>query len=205
MLFRSLGRGSPRNGADVWLRQLLDLLGFGSYFLLPILTVIGLLAWHHVAHDRWKFSPAVLLGMAAECLLWALLLIGIARLQEGFWPLAVAVEDGPLGGILASFVGYCGAGLYEEVLFRLLLLPAVTWLLHKAGLSPVAACAWAVLLTSMLFSGAHYVGPLGDTFTLFGFTFRMVAGLFFSIVFLARGFGIAAGSHAAYDVLVGML
>ena len=29
----------------------------------------------------------------------------------------------------------------------------------------------------------------------------MLAGLFFAAVFLYRGFGIAAGSHAVYDIL----
>jgi membrane protease YdiL (CAAX protease family) len=197
-----LGHGTPRNGADVWLRQLLDLLGFGAYFLLPLLTVVGLLAWHHVAHDRWHFSAGVLLGMAAESLLWAFLLIGIARLQETLWPLAV--DQGPVAGLLARFVGFCGAGLYEEVLFRLLLLPAVIWLLERWGQTRLSAASWGVLLTSLVFSGAHYVGPLGDTFTLYSFTFRTLAGLFFSLVFLARGFGIAAGAHAAYDLLVGL-
>ena len=197
-----LGHGTPRNGADVWLRQLLDLLGFGAYFLLPLLTVVGLLAWHHVAHDRWHFSAGVLLGMAAESLLWAFLLIGIARLQESLWPLAV--DQGPVAGLLARFVGFCGAGLYEEVLFRLLLLPAVIWLLERWGQTRLSAASWGVLLTSLVFSGAHYVGPLGDTFTLYSFTFRTLAGLFFSLVFLARGFGIAAGAHAAYDLLVGL-
>lgn len=209
-----LGRGSPRNGADVWLRQMLDLLGFGSYFLLPLLTALGLVAWHHMAHDRWRFSPTVLLAMAAECLLWAFLLIGIARLQERLWPLAIAATggilplaaaEGPLMGLLAQFVGYCGAGLYEEVLFRLLMLPAVIWLLKKWGLAPAVACGWSVVFTSVLFSAAHYVGPLGDAFTPYSFTFRAVAGAFFSLVFLLRGFGIAAGTHAAYDVLVGAL
>ena len=28
--------------------------------------------------------------------------------------------------------------------------------------------------------------------------------MFFSVVFIYRGFGIAAGSHAAYDILVGL-
>ena len=197
-----LGHGTPRNGADVWLRQLLDLLGFGAYFLLPLLTVVGLLAWHHVAHDRWNFSAGVLLGMAAESLLWAFLLIGVARLQESLWPLAV--DQGPVAGLLARFVGFCGAGLYEEVLFRLLLLPAVIWLLERWGQTRLSAASWGVLLTSLVLSGAHYVGPLGDTFTLYSFTFRTLAGLFFSLVFLARGFGIAAGAHAAYDLLVGL-
>lgn len=212
-----LGRGTPRNGADVWLRQLLDACGFGAYFLLPAVTIVGLLAWHHVEHDRWHFSPAVLLGMAGECVLWAVALVGIARLQQQLWPLEfqsiaawpLAAAPGPpaglLEGALARIIGYCGAGLYEEVLFRLLLLPAVAWLLGRLGSGPIAAAAWAILITSTLFSLAHYVGPLGDTFELYSFSFRLAAGVFFSIVFLLRGFGIAAGTHAFYDLLVGLL
>jgi hypothetical protein len=195
-----LGRGTPRNGADVWLRTLLDQLGFGQYFLLPALTIIGLLAWHHVEHDRWRFSPGVLGGMAVESGLWATVLFGIAILQNRFWPLAVGLDE----GIVARLVAFCGAGLYEEVLFRLLLLPAVTWVAARLGAGPLAAAVWGVTGSSVLFSLAHYVGPLGDTFDLHSFTFRFLAGVFFAILFAARGFGIAAGSHAAYDILVGL-
>jgi hypothetical protein len=211
-----LGRGTPRNGADVWLRQLLDACGFGAYFLLPALTVVGLLAWHHVEHDRWHFSPGVLLGMAGECVLWAMGLIGIARFQQEAWPLTVegwppAVHGLPVAaagiweGVFARIVGYCGAGLYEEVLFRLLLLPVVAWLLGRLGMGPIAAAGLAILATSTLFSLAHYVGPLGDTVELYSFTFRLAAGVFFAMVFLLRGFGIAAGTHALYDLLVGLV
>jgi len=195
-----LGRGSPRNGADVWLRTLLDHLGFGQYFLLPVLTVLGLLAWHHVEHDRWRFSPAVLVGMAGESVLWAAVLLGIARLQDRFWPLAAGAAE----GVLARLVAFCGAGLYEEVLFRLLLLPAVAWCAARLGAGPLAAPFWGVIGSSLLFSWAHYVGPLGDVFDPYSFTFRFLAGVFFAILFELRGFGIAAGSHAAYDILVGL-
>ena len=197
-----LGRSSPRNGADVWLRHLLDSLGFGGYFLLPVLTLLGLLAWHHVEHDRWRFSPWVLVGMAAECVLLAVVLVGLARLQGRFWPLHAAPGA---DGMLARFVGFCGAGLYEEVLFRLLLLPAVAWIMTRIGAGRVAALVWSALVTSVLFAAAHYVGPLGDPFELYSFTFRTLAGLFFSLLFVVRGFGIAAGTHAAYDMLVGLL
>ncbi len=195
-----LGRGSPRNGADVWLRTLLDQLGFGQYFLLPVLTVVGLLVWHYVEHDRWKFSIGVLAAMAGECVLWAAALVGIARLQSQFWPLAVGTGE----GFFARLIAYCGAGLYEEVLFRLLLLPAIAWLLVQFGTSSVVATVWAVVVSSVLFSLAHYVGPLGDAFDPYSFTFRFLAGGFFAILFSVRGFGIAAGSHAAYDMLVGL-
>jgi membrane protease YdiL (CAAX protease family) len=197
-----LGRGSPRNGADVWLRQLLDAMGFGSYFLLPTLTVIGLLAWHHIEHDRWRFSPVVLAGMAVECVLWAAALIGVARLQDRLWPLAAAVAG---DGVFARLVAFCGAGLYEEVLFRLLLLPILVWVFQRVGFSTVAAGFWGLVSSSVLFSLAHYVGPLGDAFAIYSFTFRFLAGLFFAILFTLRGFGIAAGSHAVYDIFVGLL
>ena len=195
-----LGRGTARNGADVWLRTLLDHLGFGQYFLLPALTIVGLLAWHHVEHDRWRFSPGVLGAMAFECVIWAAVLYGIAILQNRFWPLAAGLDE----GLMARLVAFCGAGLYEEVLFRLLLLPAVTWIAARLGAAPLAAAAWGVVGSSVLFSLAHYVGQLGDTFDLHSFTFRFLAGVFFAILFEARGFGIAAGSHAAYDILVGL-
>jgi membrane protease YdiL (CAAX protease family) len=164
--------------------------------------VIGLLAWHHVEHDEWRFRPAVLAGMAVECVLWATALVGVARLQDRFWPLAAGIAaDGPL----ARLVAFCGAGLYEEVLFRLLLLPALVWLFSRLGFSAAAAGLLGLVGSSVLFSLAHYVGPLGDAFTLYSFTFRVLAGLFFAVLFSLRGFGIAAGTHATYDMLVGLV
>jgi hypothetical protein len=207
-----LGRGSPRNGADVWLRELLESLGFGQYFLLPVATVAGLLAWQFLAHDRWKLSLAVLPGMVAESVLWAVVLVGVGRLQQSMWPLELwPLDVGPpgfaagWGGVVARIVGYCGAGLYEEVLFRLLLLPVGVWLFGRFGCEPVAAGGWALLVSSVLFSAAHYVGPLGDTFEIGSFTFRVIAGMLFAMLFLVRGFGIAAGTHFFYDLLVGLV
>ena len=211
-----LGRGSPRNGADVWLRQLLDALGFGQYFLLPLLTVVGLLAWQFLAQDRWRLSLAVMPGMVAECVLWAVVLVGVGRLQQSLWPFprgALQWESLLQWGfdagdawpaVLARLIGYCGAGLYEEVLFRLLLLPIAVWAFQRLGCTALAAGCWALALSSLLFSAAHYVGPLADTFALYSFTFRAVAGLFFAMLFLLRGFGIAAGTHFFYDLLVGL-
>jgi hypothetical protein len=210
-----MGRGSPRNGADVWLRHLLDAVGFGQYFLLPLLTLAGLLTWQFLAHDRWRVSLRVMPGMAAECVLWAVVLVGVARLQQSLWPFQTGLFPWewlqvPGGGgvvwhsALARIIGYCGAGLYEEVLFRLLILPIAVWAFERLGCSTLAAGFWAVLLSSLLFSAAHYIGPLGDAFGLYSFTFRAVAGSFFALLFLLRGFGIAAGTHFFYDVLVGL-
>jgi membrane protease YdiL (CAAX protease family) len=189
--------------------------GFGQYFLLPILTCGALLAWHHLNRDRWRFGWSVLYGMFAECVLLGLLLLGAARLQSALLASLSMHEFASVAGFerTGHVVAFFGAGIYEELLFRLMLLPAVVMLLRAAGVERSGSLCTAVLVTSLLFAAAHYrmefaVGPIqwamphGDAFEWMSFGFRFLAGTFFSIVFLQRGFGIAAGTHALYDILV---
>jgi hypothetical protein len=208
-----LGTTAVRNGADVWLRQMLDVFGFGQYFLLPALTVGLLLAWHHVSRDRWQLAPWVLYVMFAECAVLGLLLVCVARLQLMFVNHALADSAEParaaLGGLLAGngqlvgrLVGFLGAGVYEEALFRLTLLPGVAACARRLGARPGLRIASAIAMTSLLFAVAHYVGPHGESFDATSFTFRFVAGVFFAVLFVYRGFGIAAGTHALYDIFV---
>ena len=199
----------PRNGAEVWLRRFLNDIGLGQhYFLLPILVVAVLLGWQHVSGRTWRIERWVLMGMAIESLLLACLLIVIARTQATWFPIAWHQETGVyLAAIemspLVELVNFFGAGFYEEVLFRLLLLPLVAWILRKAGLIEGQSWGWAILGTSVIFAAAHHFGALGDPWALRPMVFRTVAGCFFGVLFLARGFGITAWSHALYDVIVG--
>ncbi len=205
-----LGPGEVRNGAEVWLRQLLSLMGLGEYFLLPLVTVGILVGWHFLAKRPTRLTAGLLAGMMLESLGLALLLVGIAHFQA--WLMSV-YSDQPPGtwlagepqGLSSRLVCFAGAGLYEELLFRLVMLPACFALLAACKLRPAPAAAWAVLLSSLAFSAAHYLGPLGDEWQISSFVFRTLAGAIFAVVFLARGFGIVACTHAAYDVLVGIL
>jgi len=212
-----LGRQAVRNGADVWLRQFFDAVGFSQYFLLPVVTVGLLLAWHHVARDRWQLSAGVLYVMFAECAVLGLVLLGLARVEG-------VIADGALWGggeseqvrlalpwvaagrsaFLGRMLAYVGAGVYEEMLFRLLLLPPVAVIARYLGARPAVRVAGAVIVTSLVFSAAHYVGPHGEAFEAFTFFFRFTAGAFFAILFVYRGFGIAAGTHALYDIFVSL-
>ena len=207
-----LGPSAMRNGAEVWLRSLLELLGFGQYFLLPVLTVGLLLGWHHMTRDRWYVPTQVFYGMAGECTSLALVLVVIAHLQGAILGsiLPMSMETTPplanfITQKIAKAIGFFGAGIYEEVLFRLMLLTGLVSVFHLLGAPPLRAAWGAIAVSSLLFSLAHYVGPQGDTFTLFSFLFRFVAGAFFAILFVKRGFGIAAGTHALYDIIVGLL
>ena len=215
-----LGRQAARNGVDVWLRGFLDLLGTGQYFLLPVLTVGILLGWHYTQRLPWRLQRTVLLGMGVECLLLAICLRIVLQLELAVWltlrgagggvAMSVPTPHGAVGA-LGGMIGFLGAGVYEELLFRLILLSGTIYVLTRSGLSLRDGRVVGVLLISALFSAAHYVGASGEAVApgawtfWFGAVFRFLAGVFFSVLFVFRGFGIAVGSHAAYNVLVKIL
>jgi membrane protease YdiL (CAAX protease family) len=93
-----------------------------------------------------------------------------------------------------------GAGIYEELLFRVLLVSGIAALGLALGLRKALAVGLGIVLSALIFSAFHYLGPFGDALTLPSFTFRTIAGLLLSGLYVARGFGIAAWTHALYDV-----
>ncbi len=208
-----LGPQAMRNGADVWMRQLLDWLGFSQYFLLPLLTVGLLVGWHYLTRQPWRISVSVLYAKLAECVLLAVALVVIARVQgtllslvtpgQENWAMHASIGE-VVEGVFRRFVVFVGAGIYEELLFRLVMLSLAAWLLRFCGCGSNLSLAGAALSTSLMFAAAHHLGMLGEPFQWYTFLFRMTAGLFFATLFIYRGFGVAAGTHAVYDVLVGL-
>jgi hypothetical protein len=199
-----LGPEAPQNGADVWLRQSLTFLGFRAYFLLPVLTVGVLLGWHHVLRQPWHVSRIVFLGMFGECLSLATILWFSWKLYLVVWQAVAPSLALNIGGIVGTIICFLGAGIYEELLFRVILLNFAIGLLAWMDAGPKASVIGGIVLTSLLFSGAHYVGRAGEVFVWQTFLFRFLAGAYFAVLFRYRGFGIAAGTHAFYDVLVGL-
>jgi hypothetical protein len=201
-----------RTGADAWMRQVLAALGLTDHWFPPLFLAIVLLAWQAVAAREWRFSPVVLLGMAVESVVLAVALVGLSKLVDlGFENLERAppslLEAGPPTPIaerpLALLIGFLGAGVYEEALFRLLLVPLFFALLRLLQAPAVLASTLAVTASALLFSLAHHAGMPGESFTWFAFIFRWLAGVYFAWVFVLRGFGVAVGTHTAYDILVG--
>lgn len=204
-----LGPHALRNGADTWLRTALESIGFGQYFLLPILTCGILLAWHHTRQDAWRMQGSILTTMAMESALFAFVLFGLAHLQRSLFSTVTASLLGdslPATAFVtvSRLIGYCGAGIYEELLFRLIMLPIAAAAFRSCGCSARSSWAWGILASSLFFSAAHYHGfaAAGYAFDWYTFSFRFAAGLFFAGLFVARGFGIAVGAHAIYDILV---
>jgi hypothetical protein len=205
-----LGGGPAlRAGADSWVRQALAAVGQNDQWLPPLVLVLGLIAWQAADPRGWRFDPRCLAGMAVESLLLAVALIGLSKLiDHGFaqldaektGALAVGAKPNPA---LASFLGFLGAGVYEEALFRLLLIPLLFGALRLLQTPTVLAHTLAVTGSALAFSIAHHAGAPGEVFTWYAFIFRWAAGVYFAWVFVARGFGVAVGTHTAYDIFVG--
>jgi len=112
------------------------------------------------------------------------------------------------GGIAAESFGTrvvmsLGAGVYEETVFRLGIMAGLAALLERGvGLRRWIAALIALAVSSLLFSAMHHIPPYGDPFTIGVFTFRVLAGACFALIFWFRGFAVAVYTHALYDLYV---
>ena len=123
---------SIRNGADYWMRTALNDAGIDA-FVLPAGIIGILLIWHRYGGYPWRLSRDTLVGMFGESLLLAVCLLFVAQIQDmafqcwlpgeitirgdaaGERPV-LSIDAGQLGPRLISYVG---AGVYEELMFRL--------------------------------------------------------------------------------------
>jgi Type II CAAX prenyl endopeptidase Rce1-like len=198
-----------QNGADSWMRWAIGRLGFSPAYVLPFVILLVFTGWQVWTREPWKMDGEVMLGMLGESLVLAVGLMVIGRVQDiAFHRIEasqVVASIGDSATTLDRLVSYVGAGIYEETMFRLILLPAVYYCLIALGIPSPVSMTLSMTASALAFAAAHHIGPLSEPFVWFNFIFRWVAGLFFASVFALRGFGIAVGAHAAYDILVGVL
>jgi hypothetical protein len=163
---------------------------------LPALAVVGiLLTWHIARSDSWRVRWGTLAGMMVESAALGIPLLAMSALSAHYLPL-LATESDWRGLIVLSL----GAGIYEELVFRLIgftLLHLV--LVDVLGLPRALGVGLVVVMSAVLFAAYHHLGP--EPFGWRNFAFRTAAGVYFGAIFVLRGFGITAGSHAAYDVI----
>ncbi|HKW48688.1 MAG TPA: CPBP family intramembrane glutamic endopeptidase [Gemmatimonadaceae bacterium] len=203
-----------RNGADVLLKEAFIAVAGRNGPLIFIASVIAIGIWF-VARDIKRTSqgirPVIFGGMLAEAIALAAIfgvVIGTltTKLLGSLHVLSMlAVAPGPIAHMSwpTKLMLSLGAGLYEELLFRVLLVSALAALGRVVfGFGVKGAGVFATIVGALIFSAFHYVGPFGDPFSLTSFTFRAISGVAFSALYLLRGFGITAWTHALYDAFL---
>lgn len=200
-----------RNGADVMLQAVFIWLAGSWGPRLFMICVIGVGAWliaKDLRANRGNLTPSVLGGMLLESvclsLVFGVVVSGLTAALLGSPPptMAIVFDQHELSRSTLVMLSI-GAGIYEELLFRVVLVGAIAWGAKRLlGWRPLVAGIAATVLGALIFSAFHYIGPFGDRLEVYSFVFRTIAGLFFSGLYLLRGFGITAWTHALYDVFL---
>jgi hypothetical protein len=203
------GHAELRNGADAMLRAAFTAVAGarGPLIFMAAIILLGVgLVIRDLRASRDRIRPIVFLGMIGEAaalagifgfvigvttakLLGSLHALSIGPLAQTSWPTRLMLS--------------LGAGLYEELFFRVLLVTGIAAGARVVlGLGRRGSGIIAAIIGAFIFSAFHYIGPYGDQLQLQSFVFRMLSGLAFSALYLVRGFGITAWTHAMYDAFL---
>lgn len=199
---------AERNGAEALLLDTLALVGTGGMIVLRTALGVGVaVAAASLVRRKipWLRVAAV---SALEGSVYGLLLGPIAsalateayRMLDAGAVLAAANPD----RLAADLVGSLGAGVFEELVFRLCLMSALAWLWVRATrgtkVPPWLGGALAVAISALVFAWFHHL--CGEPFDPSSFVFRTVAGVLLGLLFWFRGFGVCVYAHAFYDVVL---
>ena len=189
-----------RNGADFLMRSILESFGiFGLYGLGAIFLIGFIITYIFFYNDKSNKSIRAdyLFIMIFESVCWALILY---FLLSKF----MLVLMNPIGKTITQQVTLAiGAGIYEEFLFRVMLISGLTGIIGFVFLwSEKVRKAAALIIAAGIFSAFHFMGDYGDYFSMELFLLRFFAGIVLGVLYIARGFGITAYAHSIYDLIV---
>jgi membrane protease YdiL (CAAX protease family) len=192
-----------RISVDVWIKTLFSYIGQD---VLSITLILVALAGIFVLYRERKKLSSLKMGyfftMLIEASFYAFFLALLINTTVS--GLLQIVQSSPIEKLtmLQQLALSLGAGLYEELFFRVILVSILLFTFNKIFSNQSVAFASAILLAAVIFSLVHYVGAFGDPFTLGSFLFRFLFGLALNAIYLWRGFGMAAWTHAIYDLMV---
>lgn len=199
--------GGVKNGADFVSGLLLALVGgdFGLYFAVNVaaLAVFVGVAW--AMRKKGKFNPKLWLYVTAESTLYAAFFGSVIITLMQYLQLDVLLASGVFSkaSVLDKVVLSLGAGVYEELVFRGILLGGLfVFFKRTAKWKDWTAGLVAIVISSFVFSGIHHVGPLAESFEMGAFVFRFLAGVLFAVIYYVRGLAVAVFTHAFYDLWV---
>jgi len=191
--------------ADLFLRWVaLNRLGLGGHLASSGLVVAVLVGWQVLFGRGWRIRLKPVAGMALESLFYALVLLLSYQAVSRVLPLQRgSLSAGPAGeGLAQQLILGLGAGVYEEFLFRLLLIGFLSYLLRLAKAGRLSSAVVASLVAAVAFSAFHLVSEPFEPFT---FVFRIFAGLVLAAFFFLRGFGITTATHSLFNVILVLL
>ena len=191
---------AERNGAEVLLLQEIDRIGWRGLLVLRSAFAVLVLfsAWSLVRRNiPWLRVAAI---VALEGSIYGLLLGPVSQVLTSSAARGLASGD-PQHTLAADLVGSLGAGIFEELVFRLGLMSLLAWVAALAvrawSLPRAVAGLSAVILSALVFAWFHHL--CGEPYDRTRFLFRTVAGTLLGLLMWFRGYGVCVYAHALYD------
>ena len=190
-----------RNGVDFVTNVFTSLARHSTPLYLGVvaLVAVGIVVTAITLGRKQRVAPAAFVPLLLESAVWAVLLtVVVGSATARIFGAQIGPQDlGPVDQLVLS----CGAGVHEELVFRVALFGGGTAILKRWPLFPaVLAMPVALVVSSVLFSLVHYLG--GEPFRLVSFVFRFLMGVGLALIYRYRGYAVASWSHALYDVFV---
>lgn len=183
------------NGADIVTRALYGVVGTrAAYLLVHAVFALAFLVWIR-GDRRWS---SLTLEVASPVILEA----AIYALTLGALGTLIVERLLGLGFSAGSLVSAIGAGVHEELVFRLGAITLLMAMFTRMAVERRLAFLLSLVISTVLFAAAHHAGTHGEPFTSHAFAFRCVAGCAFGLVYWFRSLAHAVYAHVLYDVLV---
>jgi membrane protease YdiL (CAAX protease family) len=183
------------------MQEFFNWFGATGRYMPPAAVIVILLSVHIARNDPWTVKPGTLVGMAMEGAAWGLPLLVFGTLAARWLAQHLPLMAGLSGDWRTLLVLSFGAGIYEEMVFRLVALTVLHMLfIDVLRMRKSAGYLLMVVISSLAFAFYHYLGA--EAFTWRSLVFRTGAGVYFAALFLTRGFGVTAFSHSCYDIFV---
>ncbi len=203
---------SVHNGADLITSEMLHLLhgNVAGYLLVNGVLAVGFAILCLWLRRTNTFNPRLFLPVVLESAIYAVtmgslicfVMVDLLHVDPKMWIHAPLVAGPTELDPFSKLILALGAGVHEELIFRLVMVGGGVWLLEKGfGMRRAAAIFIAFLVSSVLFSAAHHVIG-GEPWRVGAFTYRLLCGLFFATLFQTRGLAVAVYTHALYDIYV---
>ncbi|MEM9083247.1 MAG: CPBP family glutamic-type intramembrane protease [Planctomycetota bacterium] len=203
--------------AERMLELLFDTFGLTAVHLPAIAIVVVLTIAHLASKDNWRLRLPVLAGMLFESIIWTLPLLILGQIVMRLFgaPSQPLLENAAAAGIdghalastslpvMSRLTVSIGAGLYEELLFRMVGIALVHFVLHDLiGMKKTPAAIISIIVSAIAFAFYHDLSAPDGSIDMPRAALFVFAGLVFAVLYLVRGFGVAVGTHAAYDIAV---
>lgn len=192
-----------RISVDVWIKWLFAFIGRDIVSITLIFAaLVGLVILYRERNRLSSLRLSYFFSMLIEASVYAFVL-GLL-ITSAITGLLQIMQTSPVEGLSTAqqLALSLGAGLYEELFFRVILVSLLLFIFKKLFTKNYIAFGMAMIVAAAIFSLVHYMGAYGDSFTIGSFLFRFLFGLALNAIYIWRGFGIAAWTHAIYDLIV---